>query len=411
MKFLKQSGRAKPKVSLILLDWSVRESFHLLHYLGRQDVDREAFEVIVVEYYSRVPAAIERFGDQIDTWLLLEMPGSCYYHKHLMYNAGLVAAKGDICVICDSDAMVKEGFIRTIITEFENNPHIVLHLDQFRNSRRDLYPFCYPSFEEVTGTGCINNVDGQPRGVANPVDPIHDRNYGACMCARRSDLIAIGGADEHIDYLGHICGPYDMTFRLANLGRREIWHQAEFMYHTWHPGEAGVDNYLGPHDGRQVSTTALEALARGRVMPLVENETIRNLRLADGGGQPPQAFRIAPGYTIAWRKEHLRQGQGWASGPMTLKSWNGFVTDRTADGFVAFPRLVDHPAFVRHRSELEIVAPTEAQLQERLSNALPLPLLLAFPAIILVGCLSRALRLGYIYLQQLVHRCMKDSRA
>jgi len=31
MKFLKRSARRNPKVSLILLDWSVRESFHLLH--------------------------------------------------------------------------------------------------------------------------------------------------------------------------------------------------------------------------------------------------------------------------------------------------------------------------------------------------------------------------------------------
>ena len=36
MKFLKRSQRRTPRVSLILLDWSVRESFHLLHYLRQQ---------------------------------------------------------------------------------------------------------------------------------------------------------------------------------------------------------------------------------------------------------------------------------------------------------------------------------------------------------------------------------------
>jgi hypothetical protein len=74
-----------------------------------------------------------------------------------------------------------------------------------------------------------------------------------------------------------------MTFRLFNQGHREIWHQTEFMYHTWHPGQAGADNYLGPHDGRHVSTTAIEALTSRRVMPLVENAAIRRLRL----GFPP----------------------------------------------------------------------------------------------------------------------------
>ena len=115
MKFLKRSARPNPKVSLILLDWSVRESFHLLHYLGRQDVPRDDFEVLVIEYYSRVSDAIRRFEDQVDTWLLLEMPEDCYYHKHVMYNAGIVLARGEICVICDSDAMVKPGFIRAIV--------------------------------------------------------------------------------------------------------------------------------------------------------------------------------------------------------------------------------------------------------------------------------------------------------
>ena len=164
-RLLRESRRASPKVSLILLDWSVRESFHLLYYLARQDVPRDAFEVVVVEYYSRVSEAIRKFEAEVDTWALLEMPEACYYHKHLMYNAGIVLARGEICVICDSDAMVKPTFIRSILEAFEREPQLVLHLDQFRNNRRDLYPFSYPSFEEVLGKGCINNAGGKPAGI------------------------------------------------------------------------------------------------------------------------------------------------------------------------------------------------------------------------------------------------------
>ena len=98
------------------------------------------------------------------------------------------------------------------------------------------------------------------------------------MCALRDDLITIGGADEHIDYLGHICGPYDMTFRLVNYGRKEVWHNEEFTMHTWHPGAAGVNNYLGPHDGRHVSTTALTALNIGKIQPFLINKAIDFLR-------------------------------------------------------------------------------------------------------------------------------------
>jgi hypothetical protein len=281
MRFLKQSTRKAPRLSLILLDWSVRESFHLLHYLRCQSVDRDQFEVIFIEYYARTAEPLKEFADQLDTWVLLEMPESCIYHKHLMYNCGLALAHGEVVVLCDSDAMVMDSFVETILSHFKEREQIVLHLDQFRNMRGDLYPFNYPSFDEVLGDNCINNVNGKTAGIVDRIDPLHSRNYGACMCARRADLIAIGGADEHLDYLGHICGPYEMTFRLFNNGFKEVWDETEYLYHTWHPGQAGVDNYQGPHDGRQMSRTALESLITGRIYPLVENETMRLIRNGD----------------------------------------------------------------------------------------------------------------------------------
>ncbi|MBC8505316.1 MAG: hypothetical protein H8D34_10685 [Chloroflexi bacterium] len=325
-----------------------------------------------------------------------------------MYNAGIVTAKGDICVICDSDAMVKESFIRAIITEFESEISIVLHIDQFRNARKDLYPFSYPDFAEVTGKGCINNVAGKTRGIMDDKDSIHNRNYGACMCALRADLIAIGGADEHIDYLGHICGPYEMTFRLVNLGRMEVWHQTEFMYHTWHPGQAGEDNYLGPHDGRHVSTTALDALISGRTMPLEENETITNHRLGNGTKRDSKLFRISPAHFIAWQKDNLRRGQDWVHGNTSRKIWHGFVVDSTVDGFVAYPRFLEHPEFFQFQKKFEIHANSEIELQELLDNSIPFRIRLAFPAVTILTYLSRAFGLSLLYMQRrlvrLTHR-------
>lgn len=308
MRFLKRSARQTPRVSLVLLDWSVRESFHLLRYLESQTAKRDDFEVIVVEYYSTESKPLKEFADQVDTWLLLEMPADAYYHKHLMYNAGIIAARGDIIMIGDSDAMVRESFIQRIIDAFDADSNIAYHIDQFRNSRRDFYPFNYPSFDEVLGEGCINNVDGRTAGVADTVDPIHTRNYGACMCAKRTDLIAIGGADMHIDYLGHICGPYDLTFRIENSGKREVWDMEEFTAHTWHPGAAGEDNYLGPHDGRHMSTTSLEALSSGRVMPLSENEAIRKLRTGEiTSADEALSLLIPPNAAADWRLDNVER--------------------------------------------------------------------------------------------------------
>jgi hypothetical protein len=177
--------------------------------------------------------------------------------------------------------MVTPRFVRTLVNAFEQDSGIVLHLDEVRSRSRNFYPFNNPSFEDVV-RGADNWRDGKTTGLLDEFDPLHSRNYGACFCARRDDLIAVGGADEHLDYMGHVCGPYDLTWRLVNFGRHEVWHDTEFLYHVWHPGTDGDDNYMGPHDGRQVSTLALRTRRNGRVMPLVQNPVIHDLREGRG---------------------------------------------------------------------------------------------------------------------------------
>ncbi len=372
MNVIKNSSRINPKVSLILLDWSVRESFHLLHYLERQNVSRDTFEVIIIEYYDTMSRHIKDFERHVDTWIVMGMPRSCYYHKHLMYNVGIVASKGDVVVICDSDAMVKDGFVNSIVSKFNCTKNIVYHIDQFRNMRRDFYPFNYPSFDDVLGNGCINNIGGKTAGVLNTDDPIHARNYGACMCARRSDLIHIGGADEHIDFLGHICGPYDMTFRLSNLGRREIWDHDEFMFHTWHPGQAGTDNYLGPHDGRHMSTTSLETLTSGRVMPLVENGAIRMLR--ERGESLPWAqvagSLIDPAYPEAFhidlvdsKYSHTR----FEDYKVAVETYRGYQIVNELGRILAYP-----PASPHGGEATPLEAEAVATLRELIDSTLPM---------------------------------------
>lgn len=282
-----QSPNQNPKLSIILLDWSCRESFHSLFYLNSQTVPRDQYEILWIEYYHRVAPEIHQYLYQsaingsppaVDQWIVMGIPENIYYHKHLMNNIGVLAARGEIICICDSDAIFSPTFVQSVLQTFSANQNIVLHLDEIRNESGRFYPFNYPSIEEVLGEGCINWANGRSIGMDHP-DPLHHRNYGACMCALRNDIIAIGGGDEHMNYLGHISGAVDMTFRLVNAGKREIWHEQEYLYHVWHPGTGGEGNYFGPHDGRHVSTTTLEARQTGRILPLNENRSIKAVRL------------------------------------------------------------------------------------------------------------------------------------
>ncbi len=294
MKILRQNS-SLPDVSIVFLDWSCRESFHSLDYIARQDVPRDRYELIWIEYYDTIAPEITEIlsrnaesGEHltVDTWIIMDVPRNVYYHKHYMYNVGIAAARGKIICFCDSDAMFTPSFVRSMIDFFDAHPGTVLHIDEVRNVDHSHYPFDHPTFEQLLDENCINWKDGKTTGLYEVSDRIHHLNYGACMCALREDLIDIGGADEHIDYLGHVCGPYDMTFRLVNHGKQEAWHEKEFLFHTWHPGSDGIDNYIGPHDGKNVSSRALEARQVKSVMPSAENEAIRSLRLGQGHDRP-----------------------------------------------------------------------------------------------------------------------------
>ena len=115
MKIYFNNPPPKPRVSLILLDWSCRESFHFLDFINEQTVSRDQYEVLWIEYYGRRPKEIDNLLEKymksnkppcLDQWIAVNMPSTLYYHKHLMYNIGIVRAHGDIIVICDSDSIV-----------------------------------------------------------------------------------------------------------------------------------------------------------------------------------------------------------------------------------------------------------------------------------------------------------------
>jgi len=309
---------SSPKLSIILLDWSCRESFHILEYLAQQNVPRDQYEVIWIEYYSRHAPQIDRALEKcrvegrppsVDRWVVMGMPDNVYYHKHLMYNVGILLSRGSILTICDSDAIVRNTFVESMMRFFAAEPKGVLHLDEVRNNLKRFYPFNFPTIEEVIGEGAINWYNGRTSGLWDTADILHTRNYGACLAALRQDLIGIGGADEHIDFLGHICGPYDMTFRLVNFGKKEIWSEEEFLYHVWHPGQAGERNYLGPHDGKHMSTTALKARTTGRILPLVENPAIRLLRLGGANVATGLLLSVASSdHTLkGWQVENIEE--------------------------------------------------------------------------------------------------------
>src|SRR6476646_1574498 len=92
-----QRNTIKPKISVVLIDWGVRESFHSLEYLNRQTAHRDDYELVWVEFYGRKPPELSRMAavpgrPMLDQWVVLGYPEDLVYHKHRAYNAWLLAA-------------------------------------------------------------------------------------------------------------------------------------------------------------------------------------------------------------------------------------------------------------------------------------------------------------------------------
>jgi hypothetical protein len=261
-----------PFVSLLLLDWSVRERFQALDYLSRQTVPRDRYELIWIELYDRViPEAMEKAD------MVMTCGQRGLYHKHFGYNTGLLQARGRIITICDSDAVFPPSFIESIIRSFEADspgelrPLVLMHY-QYRS------PSPYP--DEPCAAADLSRFQWMELWP----------NVGACMSVRKEDALRLGGFDEHESFRGYMCGPYDLGWRMVNLGIPEVWHDPSVaLHHFAHPDPYAT--YLKPFtrklwreiahphiDGHALK--AVEAFSTGRLLPLKENPDIHALRMA-----------------------------------------------------------------------------------------------------------------------------------
>jgi hypothetical protein len=263
---------AAPAVTVILLDWSVRERFHALDWLAGQNVPRDRYEIIWIELYDRVAPEVMEKADVVIT-----CGQRGIYHKHVGYNIGLLHARGELVTISDSDAVYPPDFVRSILRKFEVEndrglrPLVLMHYEWRTGSR---YPDDLADFEQLADHEWL---DLWP-------------NVGACMTVRKEDAIRLGGFDEHSSFRGYLCGPYDLGWRLVNAGIPEEWHdESVALWHFAHPDPvAQFGKWFSskrhaeirhPHIDHH-AMRAVEAFSTGRILPLVENEEIFRLRMA-----------------------------------------------------------------------------------------------------------------------------------
>ncbi|MCP3965890.1 MAG: glycosyltransferase [Lentisphaerae bacterium] len=275
IKIYKQlTHSASPKVSIILLDWEVREYFQALHWLEKQSIKRSDYELIWVEVHNRTPDIVLEKADTVIT-----CGYSGRYHKHVAYNAGLLEAKGDLITIVDSDAVFPENFVSSILENFQEKeghyrPLVLMHYEARTHIE-------FPGNEQMKSMGQVKTY---------PWKELWE-NVGACMTVRKSDAINFGGFDEHKKLRGFYCGPYDLGWRMMNAGIPEKWEDSDkcIIWHFAHPApqnsafnipdkENKKNDYYNIHVAGH-AFLSVEAFSTGRLLPLLENPAIHNRRM------------------------------------------------------------------------------------------------------------------------------------
>jgi len=287
------------KASIILIDWSVRESFHSVYCLNHQTVSRDQYEVIWVEYYGTLLEELVKYvkEGQLDKYIGLGEKGM--FFKQRMCNEGVIRSESEIIIIPDSDAYYSPTFLEAILTTFEEHRgrNIVLYVDEQRKKE----PLLSPPDEDAISWERIcerrRRLRGQKPKYTFHWHPWGTGNYGACLCATKKAIIEAGGFDEHPGYLS-LWGGVELGWRLRNKGYKEIWHPTEWIIHYSHPGanseiEIPWELYPDPHiattangasrradgDARGYSKLTWEVKETGRTEPLLENEKIHALRM------------------------------------------------------------------------------------------------------------------------------------
>jgi hypothetical protein len=259
-------------LSIIILDWSVREKFFGLHWLNSQDIARDQYEIIWVEIYDRRVPEVEKQVDRLITCGQKRL-----YHKHKAWNEAVLQCHGEIVTLCDADVVFSTGFVRSILDFFEDGKkrgtesRVLMHHEWRTHA---VYP----------GEG-IKDIEELKRFEWMDLWP----NAGACMSVQKKDYIRFGGLDEHASFRGYLCGPYDLAWRMVNAGIPEVWHDPEVaLWHFAHPDPTAsfvrqfsfyrwieIRRFHIDHHAYK----AIEAFSSGRVMPLHENKQIHSLRM------------------------------------------------------------------------------------------------------------------------------------
>jgi hypothetical protein len=241
------------KVSVIMIDGQFRENTFGAEYFSKQDLPESEFEVIWVEYYSKVPDHVR--AQKNVRVITLNNPVETMYHSSRCFNRGIIEAKGEVLVIPDADQIVKPDFLRGLYDIHSKYDRLV----------------CYAyRYDEIEKGKLVNHTIEELEEKCVLKNPM---NYGGCLSVRKKWMMSINGYEQHrIFESGFHANGMDLYTRFKNYGLAVMWANDLKLFHPWHENTlVGADQYLIQKELINWRFRNLEYLAIDGIDPSLNN--------------------------------------------------------------------------------------------------------------------------------------------
>lgn len=262
------------KISVVMVDGSFREKFHIINSLNNQTFPKEDFEMLWVEFYNKANTKLKENGNV--RIIVLGNSSEKEYHSSYCFNEGIRQSRGEVLVIPDADVLVEPSFLETIWKEHQSCTRLAMYFHRL-NEPRELHDenksFTLDHLKNLAGVTTTSN-------------------FGGCLTLRKKWLMEINGYEQNVIFgSGAHANGYDVNTRLKNLGLHVMWHPIERLYHPWHPGTSThsprykLQHLIVEYRASNMMTTTFQGIdpSRDSAFPECLQQRLRDAEIVSAG--------------------------------------------------------------------------------------------------------------------------------
>jgi O-antigen biosynthesis protein len=143
-------------------------------------------------------------------------------------NLGVERARGTYVAFLNTDALVRPGWVETLVAALEADPLAGAAVPRFLNEDGTVQEAGGLLFRD--GSTLMHGFGADPSDVAYRFRRYADYGSAACLLVRRSDFDAVGGFDP--GYVPAYCEDVDLQLKLRERGLRTVFEPRSEVVHV-----------------------------------------------------------------------------------------------------------------------------------------------------------------------------------